>query len=569
MTSTKPLATLSVADSTFHCYVSSSRSLPSIAQLHSELKLKHPTAAHIPYAASIDDYNDGGGGSEDRTWEDEEPDAAMVGKELLRVLHSYKRGLRRQQTMKVHGNCKYADRSSGLVSEGSFDGNFERRDTGRKEDGPPVATAVIIVRYFNKRLLGVTCGRLTALYGRVSRLALHRHLHGTTEPYIEKYSFGGGHWRNVYGLGAGDTELILDVVPMMECKNGEDNSTFVKKLLAELKFEGMVGSRNEELPRLQNLQADLPLVDGSMVMPIYRYPGNYQGTEWPTHPWSPTTLYIKRCVEMALQPLYHQHMNHAVSNYYRHGDDRIDHHSDKDLDLNRDGVIVSVSLGCMRVMELRDKRFPNDITRIELPPGSMFVLGPYTNANFTHSILPVLNVEEDRIERRQLDYFEGSGDYGEQIKSIIEGGGRISLTFRDARSFLDVKSQRLFGQGLVSSFETPILVEDGIITNDSLSKAVQRVRNEDARERKSSRLVGVAIGCLVGCASYYECSQTKQELRTGTDQTKLVHGLVKAAITASVSHWYLRFLKNERRKKLEEKDARQFFSRKSASGNKY
>jgi hypothetical protein len=199
----------------------------------------------------------------------------------------------------------------------------------------------------------------------------------------------------------------------------------------------------------------------------------------------------------------------------------------------------------------------------------MFVLGPYTNATFTHSILPVLNVDEEKIERTQLDYFEGSGDYGEQIRSIIDSGGRISLTFRDARSFLDVKSQRLFGQGLVSSFETPILVEDGIITNDSLSKAVQRVRNEDARERKSSRLVGAAIGCIVGCVSYYDCSHTTQESRYGTNQTKLVHGLVKAAISASASYWYLRFLKNERRKKLEEKDARQFFSRKSASGNKY
>jgi putative IMPACT (imprinted ancient) family translation regulator len=364
MTSNRSLATLSVADSTFHCYISTSRSLASISQFQSDLKAKHPLAAHIPYAASIEDYSNVGEGSEDVTWDDDEPEPAMVGKELLRVLNLYKRGLRRQKTMKVHGNC---------ISEGSFDGEFQRRDTGSKENGPPVATCVIVVRYFHKRLLGVTCGRLTALYGRVARLALHRHLNGMGVPYIEKYSFGGSHCRNVYGLGAGDTELILDVVPLIEYEDGdqttENNSSFVKKLLSELKFEGMVGSKEEMLPRLQNLQADLPLVDGSSVIPIYRYPGNYSGTEWRTHPWSPTTLYIKNCVEMALKPLYHQHMNHAVSNYYRHGDDRIDHHSDKDLDLNRDGVIVSVSLGCMRVMELRDRKFPHDISRIQLPPG--------------------------------------------------------------------------------------------------------------------------------------------------------------------------------------------------------
>lgn len=575
MTSNRPLATLSVADSTFHCYVSTSRSLPSIAQLHADLKTKHPEAAHIPYAASIEDYNDVGAGSEDRTFDDNEPGPAMVGKELLRVLNLYKRGLRREETMKVHGHSikSSTDRSSGLVSEGSFDGNFnfERRDTGRKEDGPPVATAVFIVRYFKERLLGVTCGRLTALYGRVARLALHRHMHGTTVPYIEKYSFGSSHWRNVYGLGAGDTELLLDVVPLIEYEDGEEcdenNSNFVKKLLSELKFEGMVGSKDEELPRLQNLQADLPLVDGSTVIPMYRYPGNYSGSEWPTNPWSPTTLYIKRCAEMALQPLYHQHMNHAVCNYYRHGDDNIQHHSDKDLDLNRDGVIVSVSLGSMRVMELRDRRFPHDISRIELPPGSMFVLGPYTNANFTHSILPVLDADEARTERRQLDYFSGSGHYGEQIRSIIAGGGRISLTFRDARSFLDVKSNRLFGQGLVSSFETPILVEDGIITNDSLSKAVKRVRDEDAKERKSSRLVGAAIGAIVGCVSNHGLPH-KGRANTA-DRTDLVCGLAKVIASATASYWYLNFLKSERRRVREERDARLFFSKKSASGNQY
>lgn len=566
----QPLATLAVADSTFHCYVSTSRSLSSIAQLHSELKRKHPEAAHIPYAASIEDYNDVGRGSEDQTFDDGEPAPAMVGKELLRVLNLYKRSLRREKTMKAHGNSiKDTNRSSGLVSEGSFDGNFERRDSGRNEDGPPVATAVVVVRYFGKRLLGVTCGRLTALYGRVARLALHRHLHGTKVPYVEKYSFGNSHWRNVYGLGAGDAELILDVVPLIEYEDGEkckeNNSSFVKKLLSELKFEGMVGSNDEELPRLQNLQADLPLVEGSKVIPIYRYPGNYSGTEWPTHPWSPTTLYIKRCAEMALQPIYQQHMNHAVTNFYRHSDDCIDHHSDKDLDLNRDGVIISVSLGSVRVMELRDRRFPHDISRIELPPGSMFVLGPYTNSIFTHSILPVLDVDEEKTERSHLSYFSGSGHYGEQIKSIIDGGGRISLTFRDARSFLDVKSQRLFGQGLASSFETPILVEDGMITNKSLSKAVRRVRDEDTKERRSSKLVGAAIGAIIGCASYHGSLCAERENSNAT----LAYILSKVVASATATCWYLNFLKSANRRLLEERDARAFFSKKSASGNTY
>mmetsp|Transcript_29007 Transcript_29007/g.69942 ORF Transcript_29007/g.69942 Transcript_29007/m.69942 type:complete len:109 (-) Transcript_29007:1780-2106(-) len=108
--------------------------------------------------------------------------------------------------------------------------------------------------------------------------------------------------------------MILDVVPPelddeTEKRDADDdgkrktsskwsNGSIVRKLLDELQFEGMVGSQNEPLPRLQNLQADLPRDDNdghdrgprprnnknSIIVPIYRYPGNYSGTEWPTHP---------------------------------------------------------------------------------------------------------------------------------------------------------------------------------------------------------------------------------------------------------------------------------------------
>ncbi|CAM9556249.1 unnamed protein product, partial [Heterosigma akashiwo] len=80
-------------------------------------------------------------------------------------------------------------------------------------------------------------------------------------------------------------------------------------------------------------------------------------------------------------------MNHCVTNFYRDGNDYIAHHFDKDLDLNSDAVIVSVSLGSPRVLELKRRAEPHDITRVVLPHRSMFVLGPKTNKLFTHSIL--------------------------------------------------------------------------------------------------------------------------------------------------------------------------------------
>eukprot|EP00985_Skeletonema_marinoi_P033403 scaffold41226_cov153-Skeletonema_marinoi.AAC.1 len=353
----EPLSELKVADSTFLAFVCCTGDVETYLD---EIKKQHLKAAHIPYASSS--LANGG----DRCDDDGEPDVALIGDSLLNELKLYKKQLRRQSTMRISGGKTLLDVEVD-----------ERMSCG----GTPVANAVVIVRYFGKQLLGVTCGRLQDLYLRAARIALHRQLHGLSKPFVEAYRFDkNDNWKNIYGLGAGDTELILDVVPNDDKNNSE---SIVQRLMKELEWEGMVGAKNEMLPRLQNLQADLPIVgenSAEYLIPIYRYPGNYSGTEWPTHPWSPTTHAIKECVEKALQPLYDQEMNHCVSNLYRNGSDRIDHHSDKDLDLNRNGVIVSVSLGSTRVMELRDRKSPGDVARIELPEGSMFVLGPYTNA---------------------------------------------------------------------------------------------------------------------------------------------------------------------------------------------
>ena len=82
-------------------------------------------------------------------------------------------------------------------------------------------------------------------------------------------------------------------------------------------------------------------------------------------------------------------MNHCVANYYRHGNDFIAHHSDKDLDLDRNGAIVSVSIGAERILELRRRAEPRDVTRLILPHASMLIIGPVTNKFYTHSILAV------------------------------------------------------------------------------------------------------------------------------------------------------------------------------------
>ncbi len=527
----EPLSELKVADSTFLAFVCCSADVDKYLD---ELKTQHPNAAHIPYASSS--LVNGG----DRCDDGGEPEAAHIGDSLLNELKSYKKQLRRQRTMKISGSHT----ANTLID---IMGEDEVMSCG----GTPVANAVIIVRYFGTRLLGVTCGRLQHLYVRAARLALHRQMHGLTKPFVETYRFDrNDNWKNIYGLGAGDTELILDVVRNDNDDENNSSESIVQKLMNELKWEGMVGSKNEMLPRLQNLQADLPVVGedaAEFLIPIYRYPGNYSGTEWPTHPWSPTTHAIKDCVEKALQPLYDQKMNHCVSNLYRDGADRIDHHSDKDLDLNRNGVIVSVSLGCTRVMELRDRKSPGDVARIELPEGSMFVLGPYTNARFTHAVLP--EYEVDFLEQSKMK------------EPKWEDGGRISLTLRDVRTFLDVKTQRLFGQGISSSCDSPQLTEQ------VLHEAALVVREEDAADRNRAAAVAAAIGVGAGFASYDPKAKTSKE--GSGDITELICSVAITTISATASYCYLRHLKDTIRQHRNEMEARDFFSQKSASGNKY
>jgi len=646
-----PLCELRVADSLFLGYVISHPTLDAIQNFRRDLiDRHHPTAAHVPYAASTTLGNQrrtsstvGGPTSSssspkhsswkgEETYEDDgEPDAAKVGFVLLAELGRYKKQLRRQSTIRIRGGSGSRNHSK---SHNVDDDDDEEDDCNDNDDcdfdesnnGPKVATAIIVVRYFNERLLGVTCGRLTAIYARAARLALHRHLNGRDVPFLERCSFGRGEDKNLYGLGAGDTELILNVVPSVN--NGGEmeessscNKDIVERLLDELQFEGMVGSQNEPLPRLQNLQADLPIIKGASshgsqstnntILPVYRYPGNYSGIEWPTHPYSPTSLLVKHAVEQSLRPLYIQHMNHCVTNLYRTGSDNIQHHSDKDLDLNREGVIVSVSLGSKRIMEVRDRVWPHDAVRVELPSGSMFVLGPYTNARFTHSILPMPKEEGEgrsgimvgkekqrrgggakRISFSQQTQDEGDDDIDDSCNNIakcsIEKGGRISLTFRDVRTFLDGRTQRLFGQGIATSSTSNDgeatsfhLNEDGVIMQESLAAAVRFTRGQDRVERRSAAVLSLGMGSIVGYVTFATTNNTASKLLSSnnneghatqkTDSTTMamLWGLSTTMLSTAASYWYLQHARRKLRQSREEKEARIFFSKKSASGNKY
>lgn len=202
-----------------------------------------------------------------------------------------------------------------------------------------------------------------------------------------------------------------------------------------------------EVPRLVCCQGTID-VEGNM--PVYRHPSDETIA---LLPWTTTVDEIRQAAEVvAGHPL-----NHALIQLYRAGTDFISEHSDKTLDICPGSLVVNASYGAERVMRLRTKRAksnskpttsssssatapaeqpapPQDLSRtthrVRLPHNSALLMSLETNAQYLHSI------NADKRPAIELTPAEKAYD-----------GQRISLTFRQIGTFLDAKSEYLWGQG--------------------------------------------------------------------------------------------------------------------------
>jgi hypothetical protein len=96
--------------------------------------------------------------------------------------------------------------------------------------------------------------------------------------------------------------------------------------------------------------------------------------------------------------------------------------------------------------------------------------------------------------------------------------------------------------------------------------AMDNVRQKDMKDKSIVAIVALTIGSSVGYLSF-NAGDTGQSNRTSTKSVFLP--CLSVVLTGSVAYWYLRHKRREMRLRLEEDEAREFFSRKSASGNKY
>jgi len=89
--------------------------------------------------------------------------------------------------------------------------------------------------------------------------------------------------------------------------------------------------------------------------------------------------------------------------------------------------------------------------------------------------------------------------------------------------------------------------------------------------------VGAAVGYVTSKSSTTRGSNRDAYGGGGDDATAksdgtmayMLRGVSTAAISAYASYWYLRRSRSRIRQRREEREARAFFSKKSASGNKY
>jgi 23S rRNA-/tRNA-specific pseudouridylate synthase len=256
------------------------------------------------------------------------------------------------------------------------------------------------------------------------------------------------------GLGSGDSALYPGVLD-----DASAEAAFAQAS-SEFAFEKMVGQRGQPLPRVQCLQCR---PTGTGWLPVYRYPGNEDGRRYASHPLAPLTEHVCALAEAELQrrlgagwaaahggaaaaaagggavlDSQERYFNHVVINWYRSEDDFIASHQDKRLDIERNSLIGAVSVypqhARRRVLELLSMDGQKRRQAVEMPQGSLFLLGDQTNQEFQHSVRPVPVQAEPE-----------PGTVSSGATPAVQA--RISFTLRRCATYLDPRSGSLHGQG--------------------------------------------------------------------------------------------------------------------------
>ena len=141
-----------------------------------------------------------------------------------------------------------------------------------------------------------------------------------------------------------------------------------------------IAGKSIPIPRLQNWYGD----------PTTSY--TYSRIKLQAVAFPPWMELLRRRVERQTGNCF----NRTLVNYYRDGQDSDDWHADDERELGPEPIIASVSLGQERAFLLRHKTTKERL-KINLPHGSLMMMGPGIQEHWHHSVAKDKNVVGPRI----------------------------------------------------------------------------------------------------------------------------------------------------------------------------
>lgn len=119
----------------------------------------------------------------------------------------------------------------------------------------------------------------------------------------------------------------------------------------------------------------------------------YSRTRFEPRPWTPTLAALRP----GLAALCAQDFNSVLCNLYRNGRDSMGWHSDAEAELGPEPLIASLSFGATRRFRLRGRADPSQRLELDLPAGSLLLMGGATQRHCRHDLPRAPRVSGARI----------------------------------------------------------------------------------------------------------------------------------------------------------------------------
>jgi len=186
--------------------------------------------------------------------------------------------------------------------------------------------------------------------------------------------------------------------------SGVSKLHFYPQFLSTLDADGAFACLMEEVPWVQNSDKYGP--QPRLTAWYGDHPYSYSGLTHTVNPqWHPILESIRQQIEVVTGKTF----NSVLCNQYRDNHDGVDWHCDDEPALRQNPYIASISLGAVRVFELRKKPPPesgNDfstsqLVKMHLPHGSLVIMEGSTQNDWQHRVPKEFH---DRGPRINLTY---------------------------------------------------------------------------------------------------------------------------------------------------------------------